>query len=314
MTTTPRPTVRSVALHELDLRYAPLRLTRPPQRARIRRWVERENVCPPVLASDAVVEGKLVLVDGFKRLEALRELGRPDIAVRVLPLDAVAAQAAMLSANAAQRGLSDLEEGLIVRSLHRSHGLTQVEIAVRVEHHKSWVCRRLALVEHLDPALREDVRLGLLSATVVRELVRLPRGNQARAARTIREHGLSSRQAARLVRVLLAADPRTHEATLRDPLGISMDHLMLEDDPEASSCRTQLGPFARRLRGHLLRLRDTSRATIHLLAEPPSASASPREHRILGALAGSVVPVAKEALAALAKHLEAQRGSKHVDV
>lgn len=307
--TQPSPPVRSVVLAELDLRYAHLRLRCPPQLARIRRGLERDNSCPAVLASDAVAEGKLVLVDGFKRVEVARELGRTEIAVRVLPLDPIAAQAAMLSANAAQRGLSDLEEGLIVQSLHRAHGLSQVEIAERVDHHKSWVCRRLALVEQLDPALREDVRLGLLSATVVRELVRLPRGNQARVARAIRDHGLSSRQVGRLVRFLLAADPLAQEAALQDPLGHSGNPPRLEDDADASSGRPSLGPLGGQLRGHLLRIRAASRATLHLLTEPPCFSVSPKERRILGGLAGSVVPVAKEALIVVARHFPTTKGS-----
>jgi ParB-like chromosome segregation protein Spo0J len=303
-----------VALHELDLRYAHLRLRRPSQLARIRHSVERENACPPVLASDAVAEGKLVLIDGFKRVEILRDLGRMEIAVRVLPLDAVAGQAAMLSANAAQCGLSDLEEGLIVQNLHRAHGLTQVEIAGRVEHHKSWVCRRLALVEQLDPALREDVRLGLLSATVVREVVRLPRGNQARAAHAIREHGLSSRQAGRLVRLLLALDPHSQEAALRDPLGYSPDPVRLMADDEARSRRPPLGPLGQELRGHMLRLREASRATLRLLTEPPPMAASPKDRRILGNLAGSVLPMAQKALTVLESHFRARKGTRHVDI
>jgi len=313
MTTTPSPPIRSVAIHELDLRYARLRLRCPPHLARIRRWLERETVTPPVLASDAVEQGKLVLVDGFKRVEVARELGRPEIAVRVLPLDAVAAQAAMLSANPAQRGLSDLEEALIVQNLHRAHGLTQVQIAERVEHHKSWVCRRLALVEQLDPELREDVRLGLLSASVVRALVRLPRGNQAPVARAIREHGLSSRQADRLVRFLLAAEPHAQEAALADPLGCSIEPPMPPGDPEASSRRPRLGSLGEQLRGHLLRLRTSLHATLHLLADPPFFANSPRECRTLGAIAGTVLPVAKKAITLLESRFQATKGPKDVD-
>ena len=183
-----------------------------------------------------------------------------------------------------------------------------------MDHHKSWVCRRLALVEKLDPALREDVRLGLLSASVVRELVRLPRGNQARVARAIREHDLSSRQAGRLVRLLLTLDPQAQEAALADPLAYSLDHLEIEDEPSAPSFRSQLAPLGEQLRVYLLRIQAASRATLHLLSDASAFSAYSKEHRILGALAASVVPVAKEALTVVERHFQARKGAKHVHV
>lgn len=64
------------------------------------------------------------------------------------------------------------------------------------------MCRRLQLAEALEENLQNDVRLGLLSATTARELAQLPRGNQQRVAQAVREHELSSRHSATLVRRL----------------------------------------------------------------------------------------------------------------
>ena len=41
------------------------------------------------------------------------------------------------------------EEALVVHSLSHEDGLSQGEIAVLLGRHKSWVCRRLSLVERL---------------------------------------------------------------------------------------------------------------------------------------------------------------------
>ena len=46
-----------------------------------------------------------------------------------------------------RRGLTELEEAWLVRSLYRDDGLGQPEIARRMSRHKSWVWRRLMLVE-----------------------------------------------------------------------------------------------------------------------------------------------------------------------
>ena len=58
--------------------------------------------------------------------------------------------------------------------------------------HKSWVCRRLALVEKLADEAREDLRLGLLSATAARSLVRLPAGNQPDVLATLHREELTA--------------------------------------------------------------------------------------------------------------------------
>jgi hypothetical protein len=56
-------------------------------------------------------------------------------------------------------GLTELEEGWLVRSLHRDDGLSQGAMAQRLGRHKSWVCRRLLLVEGLETAVQTVRRL-----------------------------------------------------------------------------------------------------------------------------------------------------------
>ncbi|MHB8817031.1 MAG: ParB/RepB/Spo0J family partition protein, partial [Steroidobacteraceae bacterium] len=124
-----------------------------------------------------------------------------------------------LKCNQARPGLCEIEEAWIVRSLIREQGLRQVQVGDLLGRDKSWVSRRLRLAEALEPALQDDVRLGLLSATAARELSRLPRGNQPRAAEAVREHQLTSRQSAQLIeRLLGTADPMAVREVLADPL------------------------------------------------------------------------------------------------
>jgi len=79
------------------------------------------------------------------------------------------------------RGLSELEEAWLVQSLYREDELTQPEIARRLNRHKSWVWRRLMLVESLEPEVQAQVRLGLLAPRSAVAVGRLPRGNQRAA-------------------------------------------------------------------------------------------------------------------------------------
>jgi predicted transcriptional regulator len=64
--------------------------------------------------------------------------------------------------------LVELEEAWLVQALVRKDGLTQTEVAELLTRHKSWVCRRLALLEKLGDEAREDLRVGLMSASLAR--------------------------------------------------------------------------------------------------------------------------------------------------
>ena len=81
--------------------------------------------------------------------------------------------AAMYGLNRVGRHFGELEEAWLVQALVREDGLSQVEVAVLLGRHKSWVCRRLAMMEKLCAAAQEDLRLGLLSPTMARAIPRL---------------------------------------------------------------------------------------------------------------------------------------------
>jgi len=159
------------------------------------------------------VSEAIEVVDGFKRLRAARELGWTQLRVEIRDADRAEAKLLVFQSHRAQ-GLCDLEEAWVVRSLYCEDGLTQPEIARRLGRDKSWVCRRLQLAEGLAAGVEADVRLGLLCTSAVRELVRLPRGNQEACARVAIRRGLTTRQTAKLVDSLLAADDHAQEELL----------------------------------------------------------------------------------------------------
>jgi len=93
----------------------------------------------------------------------------------------------------------------IVQALIGEDGLSQVEVAELLSHHKSWVCRRLALLERLCTAARDDLSLGLLSPTQARQLVRLPVGNQVDALSVARRESLNGEELQGVIDLLLAS-------------------------------------------------------------------------------------------------------------
>ncbi len=145
------------------------------------------------------------VLDGFKRLAAARAIGLKTLTARLLEADERVAKAAIYGLNDTGRRPHEWEEAWIVHALVREDGMTQIEVADLLGRHKSWVCRRLALVEKLTSNAREDLRLGLLSGTAARSLVRLPAGNQGELLATLHRDELTAHELDGVVDLLLAA-------------------------------------------------------------------------------------------------------------
>jgi ParB-like chromosome segregation protein Spo0J len=161
--------------------------------------------------------GKLEVVDGFKRLAAAKQLGWSDLAVRLTQADDAGLWSTMLSLNRGPHSMTELEEGLVLRELVQT-GLTQVQAAQLVHRHKSWVSRRIGLVERLHPELVEGIRLGLVVAGVARRLLALPPGNQLEVAAASASAGLGPRDTELLVSLWQRAkDPEVRKALLVHP-------------------------------------------------------------------------------------------------
>ena len=188
MTDWPEGEIRWIALETLGERYRRYRLADATAEAAVAGSMARYGQLSPLAV--CLREETPEVLDGFKRVAAARVLsGISSLQARLWEVDERAAKAMILALNGTARGMKELEEAWIVHALVREDGLSQVQVAELLERHKSWVCRRLALLERLSEECREDLRLGLLSPTMARQLTRLPAGNQAEVvAAATREH------------------------------------------------------------------------------------------------------------------------------
>ena len=164
--------VRSVALEDFDERLRRYRLLTPSDQRQMETSLRRDGQIAPVVA--CLRDEAIVLIDGFKRLTAARALrGFTSLSTRLIEVDEHQAKAAMYRLNLIGRAPRELEEAWIVQSLVHDDGLSQVAVASLLGRHKSWVCRRLALLEKLCEEARNDLQVGLLTPTQGRQLVRL---------------------------------------------------------------------------------------------------------------------------------------------
>jgi hypothetical protein len=207
--------VRPVSLDGLGQRYRRYRLADPEAEeamaGSLRRWGQLSSVVA------CVREEKLELLDGFKRWSAAREIPGLTLSVRVLEVDEPTAKAAILGLNRDQRPVRELEEAWDVQGLVRDDGMTQVEAAHLLGRHKSWVCRRLAFLEKLSVAVKEDLRLGLVGPSLARQLTRLPVGNQETLLALTRRATLTTPEVSGVIDLLQGASEEQAAFVLAKP-------------------------------------------------------------------------------------------------
>jgi ParB-like chromosome segregation protein Spo0J len=206
--------LEEVKVSAVGEKFAELRIVNPRMVLAMERSLLQYGQLSPVVCVRA--EAGCEMIDGFKRLHACRRLRRETLTARVLTTTDRACKAAIIQLNKAGGSISDLEEALVLRSLHRDDKLSQQEIAVLLGRHKSWVSRRISLVERVGDEVRQGIRLGLVSVSIGREVARLPRGNQKEAAAVIK-HRFTSRETAQLVSYLLSRPGYEYDAILRSP-------------------------------------------------------------------------------------------------
>jgi ParB-like chromosome segregation protein Spo0J len=290
----PPDSAEHIPVDALDLRYARLRLPQPRLEKAMADSMRRFGQISPVVGTrrgDAVA-----VVDGFKRVHAAKANGMQTLLVRVLALQERAAVAAMYGMNRGARGLADLEEAFIVRELVRTHGMTQPEAGELLGRDKSWVCRRLMLAERLDSDVQDDVRVGLVPVSVARELVRLPRGNQAEVAAAVHRNALTSRDAALLVTLFEGTVERAQQqALLAEPRTYLDAHRGGSATPPHDP---RLGLRANRLRRQAVQTTESLARLQRMAQEVPVAELAVVERQVLGPAVRQVARVAGQTMTA----------------
>ena len=187
-------------LHRLELRFASSRLVEPRAVARIAHSIERCGqvvACIVVAASDGTGGERLVLIDGYRRVAALRRLGRDTARVEQWTCDLTDALLGLL-ARTQNRPFASIEEALLIRELMQGLGLSQHDLARRCGRDVSWVSRRLQLLSGLPDAALTAMRDGRLSSWAASRIVApLARANTEHADRlltALAEAPLSTRE------------------------------------------------------------------------------------------------------------------------
>ena len=204
--------------HRIDTPFAATRVHHDEAVRRLIASLEASGQQVPLVVVEA--GERMVLVDGYRRWEALGRLGRDTVQCVVWHCALAEALGQVLARHQA-RPFEPIEQAWVLSAM-QAEGMSQRALAQCVGKDPSWVNRRLALLSALSEPLQEAVREGVVSTWAAnRVFVPLARANSADAERLlgqVRNEPLSTRQLAtwlehyrqgnRTVRERLLAHPR----------------------------------------------------------------------------------------------------------
>jgi ParB-like chromosome segregation protein Spo0J len=204
-------------LHQLEMRYERVRKRAPSvERALLGSLAEHGQQLPIVVIGEAA---RFVVIDGYKRVRALKRLSRDTVHAtdwRMPEIDALVLERGLRCARE-----DALDQAWLLAELQTRFGLSLEQLGQRFERGKSWVSRRLGLIQALPVLIHEQVRAGELSAhAAMKYLLPLARANAQAAvqlAATIAPLKLTSRQVGALYAGWQAGTQRTRELIVERP-------------------------------------------------------------------------------------------------
>jgi len=148
--------------HQLERRWEHLRVRHAARQRRLLSSLAEVGQQTPIVV--VAVEGeaeRYVVIDGYKRIAALEQLGRDTVEAVVWPMSEAAAVLLDRSLRLSEHETA-LEVGWLLAELEQRFGYGREELARRFDRSVSWVSRRLALVEVLPERLQAISRFDVL--------------------------------------------------------------------------------------------------------------------------------------------------------
>jgi ParB family chromosome partitioning protein len=207
--------------HQLDRRWEHLRVRHPArQRRLLASLAEAGQQTPIVVVAAEGSADRYVVIDGYKRIAALEQLGRDTVAAVVWPMSEAEAVLLDRSLRLSEHETA-LEQGWLLAELEQRFGYGLDELARRFDRSVSWVSRRLALVEALPEAIQQQVREGKVPAQVAMKFL-VPAARQSledcqRMAAIFAQHHCDTREAGRLYAAWRQGSPAIRKRILDEP-------------------------------------------------------------------------------------------------
>jgi ParB family transcriptional regulator, chromosome partitioning protein len=228
ITLMPEP-IETILLSDLDPCFSSLRIVNQSRVKQMEDSLALHGQLQPLIVRR--LEDKFQIIDGLKRYYASKNLSMKSLQGRCVDVDLTHAKVLVLRYNRAHRSMEAWEEALVLHDLKLRHGHDLDSLSKLTGYSRSWVSRRLSLIEKMDKGLSHEIKMGTLTGSHARELMRLPRGNQCSMAGVIVSNQLSSRQSHTLVNAFLRAKNKdVQDYILSHPREVLRQHALDELD------------------------------------------------------------------------------------
>jgi ParB family chromosome partitioning protein len=207
--------------HQLDRRWEHLRVCHTARQRRLLASLAESGQQTPIVVVAAEGQAdRYVVIDGYKRIVALEQLGRDTVEAVVWPMSEAAAVLLDRSLRLSEHETA-LEVGWLLAELEQRFGYGLDELARRFDRSVSWVSRRLSLVEVLPEAIQQQVREGkILAQAALKCLVPVARQSLEdcqRMAAIFAQHHCDTREAGQLYGAWRKGSPAVRKRILDDP-------------------------------------------------------------------------------------------------
>jgi ParB family chromosome partitioning protein len=267
--------------HQLDRRWEHLRVREPHQQRRLLASLANGGQQTPIVVVAAPGHSDhYVVIDGYKRIAALQQLGRDTVEATVWAMSEAEAVLLERSLRFSQQE-SALEQGWLLSEMEQRFSYSLEELARRFDRSLSWVSRRLALVDLLPEAIQQQVREGKIGAQVaMKYLVPMARVNVKhceRMAAALVEHRCDTRQAGQLYAAWRQGSGVVRERILTEP------ELFLKTQRQAPATRPAAVALERDLEMAVAILQRAGRRLAEALSEMDSQRQEQAQRQIEGA-------------------------------
>jgi len=206
--------------HQLEQRWEHLRVRCSARQRRLLVSLAEVGQQTPIVVVAEGQANRYVVIDGYKRIAALQQLGRDMVEAVVWPMSEAAAVLLDRTLRLSEHETA-LEVGWLLKELEQRFGYSLDDLARRFDRSVSWVSRRLALVELLPEGIQQQVREGKIAAQVAMKFL-VPVARQSvedcqRMAAIFAEHHSDTRQAGQLYGAWRKASPGMRRRILAAP-------------------------------------------------------------------------------------------------
>lgn len=224
-----KESIETILLSDFDPCFSSLRIVNQARVKQMEHSLSVHGQLQPLIVRRR--DDKFQIIDGLKRYYGAKNLSMVSLQGRCVDVDLAHAKVLVLRYNRAHQSMEAWEEALVLHDLKMRHGHDLDSLSKLTGYSRSWVSRRLSLIDKMDKGLSHEIQMGTLTGSHARELMRLPRGNQRCMAKVITVNQLSCRQSNTLVNAFLRAKNKTvQDYILQHPREVLRQHTIDELD------------------------------------------------------------------------------------